>query len=88
MTIRVQAVHHAYGVWDISPPNGTPRIPFWGRTYNRSSVVEGVPATYIKIGTAPNGGEILGPPLSSTPVEVFVKYPGDPAIPYVLSGGP
>lgn len=87
---RLVTVRQGYGQWAWSPGEGTPRIPFGGRTYLRGNDQAILPTNVARLGAGPAGGTIFGPaPIPGAALTaVFVRFPDSRVIAYALSGGP
>jgi hypothetical protein len=88
--LRAGYVRQAYGAWGLWPGQGTPRIPFHGRTYLRANGTLALPDGAVVLGSAPGRGRILSsPPIADyAPTVLFIRYPDGAVTVYTLSGGP
>ena len=88
--LRLVTVRQGYGQWAWSPGEGTPRLPFGGRTYLRGNDQPALPPDVAKLGPGPAGSTVFGP--AAIPgvalTAVLVRFPDGRVISYALSGGP
>jgi hypothetical protein len=87
---RLVTVRQGYGRWAWSPGEGTPRLPFAGRTYLRGDDQPDLPPDVARLGAGPAGSTVFGPaPIPGAALTaVFVRFGDGRVIAYALSGGP